>query len=524
MTKKTKATDEAVLKAMAQLESKRRPLTTTLLAECLGLPQGVVLPALKRLVARGEVSREGLTRQTHFTRIPLDEGGNEQAPITGKGYNKTERTDNAVYQALAKLVKQAGAVVSTPTIADSLGISPSIARMSLARLTEAGLVQRTGAARHTSFQLPPQVSINKPIMAKTNLSSFNPTQLTKKIISTLIDLWKTGIYRTSPDYLAKQLKLGYHTIYPELIRLESIGYVVRSGTAKGAKFQLPDHLPPKREGMEALRRLMLEPLSAQMPSTYSVGFVTKYIPNTSSLLPKKLADELFSLGHLKGKLPACAYANKVKKPMMVDLVGASSYLEGYSATRQKIEQVFKKGASRNNRTAVMLLNHKDAIELLITRAPFDGLTIDLLARLHAVLMRALVPDTVQLGTVRHYVENLTHVWLLPWNEPSLLDEMLSVLIAKACLIANPVEAAFFLWVNLGYLQPFDEGNKPISRLSANIPLLLGNCAPLSFIGVDWQEYMEAMLDVQENNDVGLAVKLFNETYRRSIQKYGTAFK
>ncbi|WAH61865.1 Fic family protein (plasmid) [Pseudomonas silvicola] len=48
--------------------------------------------------------------------------------------------------------------------------------------------------------------------------------------------------------------------------------------------------------------------------------------------------------------------------------------------------------------------------------------------------------------------------------------MFDIIIKKARLINNPVESAFFLWVNIAYLQPFEDGNKRTSRLAANIPL------------------------------------------------------
>ncbi|MGJ7550520.1 Fic family protein [Pseudomonas alloputida] len=65
--------------------------------------------------------------------------------------------------------------------------------------------------------------------------------------------------------------------------------------------------------------------------------------------------------------------------------------------------------------------------------------------------------------------------------PSLLDEMFGQVLDKARQIKNPIEAAFFLWINLAYLQPFEDGNKRTSRLAANIPLMLYNCSPLSFL-------------------------------------------
>lgn len=77
----------------------------------------------------------------------------------------------------------------------------------------------------------------------------------------------------------------------------------------------------------------------------------------------------------------------------------------------------------------------------------------------------------------------------------------------------------FLWVNLAHLQPFEDGNKRVSRLAANIPLTLYNQAPLSFLDVDRDDYALAMMGVCEACDVSMAVDLFAWTYRRSIEKY-----
>ena len=76
-------------------------------------------------------------------------------------------------------------------------------------------------------------------------------------------------------------------------------------------------------------------------------------------------------------------------------------------------------------------------------------------------------------------------------------------------IKNPLETGFFLWVNLAYLQPFEAGNKRVSRLAANVPLMLYNQAPLSFLDVDREDYALAMMGVYESCDVSMAVDLFD---------------
>ena len=79
-----------------------------------------------------------------------------------------------------------------------------------------------------------------------------------------------------------------------------------------------------------------------------------------------------------------------------------------------------------------------------------------------------------------------------------------------------MEAAFS--VNLAYLQPFEDGNKRTSRLSANIPLMLYNCAPLSFL-TEAQDYAYAMMGRLRARRCRARGDLFTWSYRRSIRKY-----
>lgn len=53
----------------------------------------------------------------------------------------------------------------------------------------------------------------------------------------------------------------------------------------------------------------------------------------------------------------------------------------------------------------------------------------------------------------------------------------------AAEIRDPFEQSFFLMVHVPYLQPFEDVNKRVSRLAANIPFIQHNLSPLSFIEV-----------------------------------------
>ncbi|ACN14056.1 conserved hypothetical protein [Desulforapulum autotrophicum HRM2] len=94
-----------------------------------------------------------------------------------------------------------------------------------------------------------------------------------------------------------------------------------------------------------------------------------------------------------------------------------------------------------------------------------------------------------------------------------------MLLQKASAIPDPFEQAFFIMVQLPYLQPFEDVNKRVSRLGANIPLFRNNLCPLSFIDVPEKSYIDGTLGVYELNKIDLLRDVFTWAYERSCQRY-----
>jgi hypothetical protein len=100
-----------------------------------------------------------------------------------------------------------------------------------------------------------------------------------------------------------------------------------------------------------------------------------------------------------------------------------------------------------------------------------------------------------------------------------LEELFEIILSMAREIRDPFEQAFFAMVHLPYLQPFEDVNKRVSRLAANIPLIRHNLCPLTFIDVPERAYRDAMLGVYEMNSVDLLGDVFAWAYERSCQQY-----
>lgn len=350
-----------------------------------------------------------------------------------------------------------------------------------------------------------------------------------------------GVTLLSTDDITSNVDASRATVVRYLNQMVGEGVVVRKGAGPSTRYVLPGTqatllqdtialpaMPAPAAGKGFVFSKAAAPLIAQLqapigsraPVAYAREFVDAYEPNKNSLLPHELAEQLYIKGKANGQQPAGTYARKVLEQLLIDLAWHSSRLEGNRKSLLDTQELFARGRTQHDDAeAMMLLNHKDAIEFVVDAVPEYGITEAVVRNIQSLLMNGLLANSDALGGIRRTLVNIEGSVYVPMQAPQFLEELLARIVNKVCQIKNPVEAAFFLWLNIAYLQPFEDGNKRTSRLCANLPLLLQNCAPLSFLDVQTPDYAMAVLAVYEKRDVFLAVELFEWTYRRSIQKY-----
>ena len=352
------------------------------------------------------------------------------------------------------------------------------------------------------------------------------------ILDYLTDRATQGLGPTDAGDITNRVGASRPTISRYLTKLADRGEIVREGRGPATTYRRAvslasaAHTPQATAkqswspGSRTLRALLEAPIGTRTPASYHRRFVDDYLPNQSSLLPVQLAQSLFADGRSQGQQPAGTYARKVLEQLLIDLSWQSSRLEGNRMSLLDTRELFMKGRSEGeDRDSIMLLNHKDAIEFMVDAVPEYGITVSVVRNVQSILMQGLLENPQSVGAIRKTIVNIAGSVYVPSQVPQLLEEMLEHIVDKARSVNNPLEAAFFLWVNIAYLQPFEDGNKRTSRLCANLPLMLANCAPLSFLDVEPADYAMAVLGVYERQDVTIAVELFEWTYRRSIAKY-----
>ncbi len=274
------------------------------------------------------------------------------------------------------------------------------------------------------------------------------------------------------------------------------------------------------EILEYVRR----PVTARQPVGYDPDFLFSYRPNDSSYLSKDERAQLWQAGRASvGEQPAGTYAKQILNRLLIDLSWNSSRLEGNTYSLLDTWRLIEAGEmaeGKDRRDAQMILNHKSAIEFLVDAAEDIGFDRYTILNLHAALAENLLPDPDAPGRLRRSGVGIHGSVFHPLEAPQLVEECFDRILATAAAIEDPFERAFFAMVQIPCLQPFDDVNKRVSRLAANIPLIRANLAPLSFEDVPRDLYTSAILGVYELGRVELLRDVFLWAYRRSAGRYG----
>lgn len=337
--------------------------------------------------------------------------------------------------------------------------------------------------------------------------------------------------------------LTLRTLQRRLEDLEDEGRIRSSGSRRGkryfplaenrgrlnetpgdfSKLDLSGEGIPLSGSARKIRNAVIAPLSARSPVGYDPGFLNSYVPNETFYLSPGTRMELARMGQVGlSDLPAGTYIRQVLHRLLIDLSWNSSRLEGNTYSLLETELLLAQGesaAGRNIRETQMILNHKAAIEMLADQAGEIGFNRYTICNLHALLSDNLLADPAASGRLRYRPVGIGGTVYHPLEVPHQIEEQFERILSTAEAIEDPFEQAFFIMVQLPYLQPFEDVNKRVSRLAANIPLVQHNLCPLSFIDVPQVDYINGIIGVYELKKIDYLRDVFVWAYQRSSARY-----
>ena len=305
------------------------------------------------------------------------------------------------------------------------------------------------------------------------------------------------------------------TIWRALSRLVDEGRLEVSGKARSTGYTIADSA--------IVRAHLATPYNRRLTVNYRPEFLDAYVPNKSFYLSQHDRARLHEAGQPVGEyMAAGTYARRILERLLVDLSWASSRMEGNTYDILQTEKLIRFGeeaAGKDRKEALMILNHKEAIEFIVSN--LDEITlrrVDLFG-IHALLSDGLLVDPGMAGRLRVGAVGISHSSYRPLDDALMIDEEFDIMLAKALEITDPFEKSFFLLVHIPYLQAFVDVNKRTSRVASNIPLLKADLAPMSFLTLDDGDYIDGLIGVYELNHVALLRDVYIDAYLASADKY-----
>ncbi|WP_346688697.1 Fic family protein [Alistipes communis] len=218
------------------------------------------------------------------------------------------------------------------------------------------------------------------------------------------------------------------------------------------------------------------------------------------------------------KLSAAQYRKEMER-LGVDLSWKSSQIEGNTYSLLETERLLlekETAAGKSKDEAVMLLNHKDALDFILDNPDYlSELTVAKIETIHSILVKELAVDR----NIRTRRVGITGTNYRPLDNEFQIREALE----QTCRLVNDktcvFEKALLILLLISYIQPFNDGNKRTARIVGNAMLIANGYCPLSFRTVDSIEYKKAMLLFYERNNISAFKQIFIEQFAFAVDTY-----
>ncbi len=203
----------------------------------------------------------------------------------------------------------------------------------------------------------------------------------------------------------------------------------------------------------------------------------------------------------------------------IDLSWKSSQIEGNTYSLLETEKLLKEKQTASGKTkeeAVMLLNHKDALDFILAEPEYlQEISTRRIEELHTLLVKELDVDK----GIRKRRVGVTGTNYRPLDN----EHQIRVALEDTCHLingkANIFEKALLALVLLSYIQAFADGNKRTARITSNAILIANRYCPISFRTVDSVDYKKAMLIFYEQNNISAFKKIFIDQFAFAVQTY-----
>jgi len=337
----------------------------------------------------------------------------------------------------------------------------------------------------------------------------------------ILDFLKSNPESSSNQILENiEEKKSIATIKRVLSKLVSENLISTTGKGKSTKYKLSPFYK-LFENIDIQRYYEKEIDERTIVENFNFALLTDILPNVNLFT----VNELEKLSILQDKftqniseLSEYQYKKELER-LAIDLSWKSSQIEGNTYSLLETEKLLKEKETASGKTkeeAVMLLNHKDAIDFIVENPDYlYPLTVSKIEDIHSILTKELDVDR----NIRKRRVGISGTNYRPLDNEFQIKEALSLMCELINKKKNIFEQALLALVLISYIQPFVDGNKRTARIVSNAILINHKYCPISFRTVDSVGYKKAMLLFYEQNNVAIFKKIFIEQFEFAVKTY-----
>ncbi len=343
-----------------------------------------------------------------------------------------------------------------------------------------------------------------------------------KIDNLIIDYLRSHPRTSSKDiYDNTSVDLvSYITLQRKLKVLSEKNYISTQGSGKGTKYALSKSYEILHE--IDIREYFEKEIDDRIIKQEFNYDLIKGTLNKIDLFSEQEMDKLFRLQSIYRQKIAGLTENEYKKELerlAIDLSWKSAQIEGNTYSLLETELLLKEkltAAGRTKDEAVMLLNHKEAIDFLVANPDYiKPIKVRAIEDIHSILIKELDVER----NIRRRSIGITGTNFRPIENEFLVKEALEEMCGLINLKENVFEKALLALLLISYIQPFSDGNKRTARIVSNAILMVNQFCPVSFRTVDSTEYKMAMLIFYETNNISAFKKVFIDQYEFAVNTY-----
>jgi len=335
-----------------------------------------------------------------------------------------------------------------------------------------------------------------------------------------------GFLKNNPGSSSKEIHHGttttisYATVKRILAQLISKNLISTTGKGKGTKYfisvtyELLDPIDPARYYEKEIDE-------RQIRENFNHDLIPSVL-HFNDIFTRgeyaKLEDLQTTYRQNISQLSGSAYRKELEK-LAIDLSWKSSQIEGNTYSLLETERLLKEketAAGKTKEEAIMLLNHKEAIDFIIENPGYlCPLSVSGIEDIHRILVKELAIDY----NLRNRRIGITGTNYRPLENEFQIREALANMCDLVNRKENVFEKALLSLVLISYIQPFMDGNKRTARIVSNAVLIYHGHCPMSFRTVDSVEYKKAMLLFYEQNNISYIKDIFISQFEFSVRTY-----